>query len=295
MHALVLFVGVLATTAQGAGAPATTKKIDRCLVVTMPTNGEAQVPAKEAGYLAALTVTEGQQVAAGDLLGRVDDTQAKMEHKIANFEYQAAKAEAESMVNIDYAVATNRAAKAAYKRAWDANQQVRNSVPAAEVDKLYLTIEQTQLAIEKARHDQKVAGFKAQVSEGKRDAAADAMERRQIKSPVDGRVVAVKKHVGEWVQPGETVAHVLRLDRLRVTGDLNFREFGPADVAGRPVIVTAEFAHGRETFTGKVDFVESAVRTGNLYNVSAEVVNRKVNGEWLLPPGLIVEMVIQLK
>jgi multidrug efflux pump subunit AcrA (membrane-fusion protein) len=299
MHSFALIIGILAaTTAQAAKAPPAAVIVKDCLV-SLITNGEALVPAREAGFLAELGAVEGQAVANGDLLGRIDDTQAKSDHKIAGFEFEAAKAEAESKVNVDYAVATNLVSRADYKRAVDANLQVRNSVPAAEVDKLQLTIRQTDLAIDKARNDLKIAGYKAQVSEGKRDAAAEAIIRRRICSPLDGMVVELKKNRGEWVQAGETVAHVERLDRLRIEGFLNASEVEHGEISGRPVTVTVQLARGhQETFTGKVVFVNPNIEARGhvlVFRVRAEVDNRQANGQWLLLPGLNAEMTIQLR
>jgi multidrug efflux pump subunit AcrA (membrane-fusion protein) len=299
MHTLAVAMGVLvAVTAQvpPAAKPMPDKVMVKNCLVSLITNGEAMVPAREAGFLAELGAVEGQQVARGDLLGQIDDTQAKMEHKIAGFEYQAAKAEADSKVNVDYARATYNVAVADYNRGLDANRQMAKSVPATEIDKLRLTCVQTNLATAKAENDLKISGYKAQVSEGKRDAAAEAIDRRRITSPLDGEVVEVKKNRGEWVQAGETVAHVMHLDRLRVEGFLNVTEYELGEVAGRPVTVTVQRAHGnQETFPGKVVFADKQIQAGGRYRVRAEVTNRQANGEWLLLPGRNAEMIIQLR
>jgi multidrug efflux pump subunit AcrA (membrane-fusion protein) len=134
------------------------------------------------------------------------------------------------------------------------------------------------------------------VSEGKCDAAAEAVNRRQITSPLDGEVVEVKKNAGEWVQAGETVAHVVRLDRLRIQGFLYATEFEHGEIAGRPVSVTVQLARGhQETFSGKVVFVDPLIAARGRFRVRAEVTNRQANGQWLLLPGLNAEMTIQLK
>jgi macrolide-specific efflux system membrane fusion protein len=100
---------------------------------------------------------------------------------------------------------------------------------------------------------------------------------------------------GEWVEPGNEVLRLVRLDRLRIEGFLNASDFSPSEVSNRPVRVTVELARGRkETFQGKIVFVNPLVQAGGVYRVWAEVVNRMENNQWLLRPGLLAEMTIDV-
>jgi multidrug resistance efflux pump len=295
MHRFLLLVTLLALSAiaaQAAEAPATVT-IPDCLVSLI---NEAQVPAREAGFIAKIDIHEGQQVAADELMARIDDSQARMDLRIAEADYKAAKAEADSTVNVDYAKATYDSSVAEWNRAIDANKKTPHAVAETEVEKLRLTCVQTQLAIQKARNDLTIAGHKAEVSLGKMNATEEAVKRRQIKSPLNGVVVDVKRHVGEWVQAGEPMAYVVGLDRLRLEGILNSGEFEHVEINGRPVIVTVKFARGHEeAFNGKIVFVDPLVRARGKFRVWAEVENRKVGDSWLLLPGRNASMTIQLR
>jgi multidrug efflux pump subunit AcrA (membrane-fusion protein) len=111
-----------------------------------------------------------------------------------------------------------------------------------------------------------------------------------------GQVQKIYRHVGEWVQAGEPVLHVVQVNRLRVQGSLNISDYAPEEVMGRPVTVMVVFARGRaETFKGEIVFVDPMVESGGLYVVRALVKNREENGQWLLRPGMDAEMTIQLK
>ena len=126
------------------------------------------------------------------------------------------------------------------------------------------------------------------------EAADNAIERRLIRSPIDGVVVDVAKHEGEWMQPGDTLAHVVRTDKLRVEGYVKIREALPAAVENRPVTVVVELDGGRrEQFQGRIAFVKPVVESGD-YRVFAEVENRRDGGEWLLPAGQTAVMTIHL-
>jgi len=100
---------------------------------------------------------------------------------------------------------------------------------------------------------------------------------------------------GEWVAAGESVIQVVRVDRLRVEGFLSATEFGPEEIAGRPVLVEVQFAGGRSArFSGNVVFISPLVQAGNKYRVRAEVENRAENGHPLLRPGMSATMTIPL-
>ena len=146
--------------------------------------------------------------------------------------------------------------------------------------------------------NKEIAGEEAKVSEAEVNAAKEGLERRKIRSPLNGMVVEVYRHEGEWVQPEDPVVHIIRLDRLRVEGFLKVADLTPEKVDGRPVRVTVELDQGRRvTVEGKVVFADPVFAADGEFQVWAEVDNRRnpQTDKWLLGPGLLAEMTIQLK
>lgn len=276
----------------------------QCLVSLVE---EAQVPAQEAGILVELNAREGAQVSVGERLARVDDVQTMSAHQVAALKLQAAKEKATNNINVRYAQAASDVARVEYEQAWRANQRSAGTISETEVRRLFLTDRRATLGIEQAALDQRVAALEAKVLEAEAASAAADVERRRINSPLDGVVVKVNRRIGEWVQPGDPVVHVVRMDRLRIEGflcatDARDREgrvaargHPPALIDGRPVTVAVELAGGRrETFQGKVVFVSPMVQAGGEYRFWAEVFNRKEGDHWLLLPGLMAEMTVHL-
>ncbi len=268
--------------------------VPHCLVSLID---EAQVPAEESGVLLELAVREGAQVKAGDILARIDDLRAKMQLNVAKFRLEVAKEEAGNDVNIRYAVAAARVAESEYQEGLEANRKVKGAVPNAEIRRLYLTYSRSALEIEQAQMTQRIAELEAKVSQAEVDAADENLDRRLIKSPIDAVVVELYRHTGEWVQPGDPVMHVVRVNQLRVEGFLNAREVIPSEAADQPVRVVVELTRGRrETFQGKVTFVSPLVEAGGEFQVWADVENRTDpnSGQWVLRPGMEAEMTINL-
>jgi hypothetical protein len=109
-------------------------------------------------------------------------------------------------------------------------------------------------------------------------------------------VADVLRQKGEWVNAGDPLLRIVRMDRLRVEGFLDGARYNPGDAARRPVRVTFALAGGRSVeLPGQVVFIHPDVQAGNKHRVRALVQNRKEQGEWLLRPGMSVQMTIAVQ
>ena len=141
-----------------------------------------------------------------------------------------------------------------------------------------------------------IAVLQAKVSEANLAAAKEHIVRREIKAPWAGAVANVIRHTGDWVQPGDPVLRLVRMDKLRVKSRLSVANHAPHHVIGQPVSVVVNLARGQSaTFQGKVIGVSPLVQTDDTFLVWAEVENRKENGYWLLRDGMRAVMTIQMK
>jgi len=257
---------------------------------------EAQVPAKEAGELTKVMVVAGQQVNAGEQLAQIDDLRPRMEHKAASYKLDKAREEATNRINVIYAEAAAKVAEAEVAQYEEANRAVPGTVSRTEVRRAQLELKKTQLSIVQAEFNLQIASLQAKVQEAEVEAALKNIENRRIRAPLDGIVTELRRHDGEWVQPGDPILHLVRMDRLWIEGFLDAATLSPGEIDGHPVSVRVLLAHGREeVFPGKIIFVSPLVETGGEFRVRAEVFNRQENEHWLLRPGLTAEMTIRLK
>ncbi len=103
----------------------------------------------------------------------------------------------------------------------------------------------------------------------------------------------------EWVQPGQPVVELVRIDRLRLEAFLNAYEVSPREVDGQPVVIEVPVrgVNGKEKlekFTGVISFVSPVVVADGAYRVSVEFENRKDGNHWAVQPGLTANMSIKL-
>jgi len=289
----IFLVGVLplAARAQQASAELSNPTIPGLVKVA-----EAiKLPAKEPGVLVQLAVQEGNNIKAGDVIAKIDDSEPQMQLVAAKAAYSGAYNRWKEDIEIRFAKAQADVAKADYETLVESNKLADKAVPLTDLRKAKLDWDHFVLAIEKSGHDQTLAKFEAYTKQAEWDAAKLAIERRVVKAPFDGIVEDIKRHQEEWVQPGDTILTLLRMDTLRVEGELDTDKYDPHEIQGCEVSVDVEMARGRKvSLKGRIIKVSSLVQAHGVFNVRAEIANQQDRGNWLLRDGMPAVMTIHL-
>ncbi len=257
---------------------------------------DVKVPARDAGTITKLNVKGGELVNADFVLGTVDERDTLAKQRIAQGELDAANAQFNSKAEIE-------AAKKGYEVAnneWEQAKEIKRQRPGAISEQEYRRAEfQAQRAwaqIQVAETDNLVAGLTAKMKKAQLDATDIELGKKKIEAPIQGQVVEVYKHMGEWVQPGDAVLRLVRLDKVRVEGFVYAAEAGRGDVEGKPVKVKVHLPGEKETtLNGRVDYVSPLIEgsgRNRQYRIWAEVENQFVDGNFLIQPGASAEMTI---
>ena len=100
----------------------------------------------------------------------------------------------------------------------------------------------------------------------------------------------IKRRRGEWVQAGETVVRVLRLDRLRAEGFVSAKQIGAAPSAGRlrcgSICPTGPRPRSPASWCSSAP---KSIPVNGQIRVWAELENQDL----LLRPGVAAEMTIE--
>lgn len=249
-----------------------------------------QVPAEINGVLAELACRESQLVRRGDLLARVKRDELEVRLKRAELERQISLLTAENDVDVRFAEKALEVSQAQVSRSLESNRLVPGVVPEARINEQQLEVHRDSLSLEQARRDQRVAALQVNLKSEDVALSRILLDRSDIRSPLDGMVVAVETRAGEWVEPGVTVAKIVRLDRLRVEA------FVPAQAAstlsvGDPAVVTPKQAWlAEQEFRGRLVFINPEV---NPVNAHVQVWIEVDNPELKLLPGLEVALTLQ--
>ena len=255
---------------------------------------QVEVPAREAGVLAAVNVREGQMIEPGACIAQIEDDEARIAAERAKIEMDIAKANAENDVGVRFAKKSREVVEAELRRSAEALDRYAKSISASEMDHLRLLVDKSKVEIEQAEHEFKISSYTRQIKVSDYQAAQQAVSRRRIISPLGGIVVQVSRRRGEWVKPGDSVVRIVRLDHLRAEGFLSSRYLSPK-LDGQKVKLIVDLpgpaAPGAAEFSGKIVFVDPEIDP-----INAQVHLRvDVDNEGLrLRPGMRAKMQLQV-
>lgn len=233
-------------------------EVPRVLVTPI---SETEIPARVAGVLADTAFRVGDMVQEGAVLGHVDDAEAKMAEGLAEVELGIARVLAQADPLVESAEVAYEVAQSNLRRAEESLANFGKSISKAEMDDYRLKATEAKTAVWEQRRGVEVGVLTERLRLQQFEVAREATRRHQIVSPVAGMVKEVDRQVGEWVIPGQTVARVIRLDRLRCVGflpaDWVRNGDGPDGIVGRDADfhVPEKDAAGASRFQGTIVFL----------------------------------------
>ena len=277
------------------------------LVSTLPTNGKVEpslwqaVRAETGGIVSRAPVEDGQTVAAGAVLAaiadpslkaEIDAAQAKLNEARANLASQEAGGKPAEFTDIENNLARARFdLEQAQKTLATLERLVaRHAVTQQEADAARLKVQQSELEIaglEKRRRSlvspTEVAAARARV--GDAETALQLARRREalslVRSPMAGVVYGREVRQGSYLNAGDLVANVGRMDRLRVRVYVDEPELGRVAVA-QPVTITWDALPGRQ-WHGEVEKKPVAIQALGSRQVGEVVCSIANEGRALIP------------
>jgi len=199
------------------------------------------------GILKECSVEPGAQVKEGQILGRLEDEDARADVQLR---------EAEAGSDIDLRLTENKCALAHNRLKITASLLRRNAASQEEYTQQRLEAEASTLEVENAKHRRHLA-------EAQLRRARAALHAREFVAPHDGLVTAVLKRQNEPVAPNAPIFQVVDIDHYLVTGQIDVVDVWRLRV-GLPVkiipdIAGADLAVEREVFEGRIFFIDTHV------------------------------------
>ncbi len=258
---LFCLAGFVGPQAAPATAPSNGPLVVDSALVTLI--DEVHVPAQAEGSLMSLAAREGDAVRKGQELGRLDDLDARATARQLELEADVARREAENDLKVQFAHKNAEVSQAELRRAEESVKQFSRAVSGSEIDRLRLTAERTELEILQADHEFAVAKLNYDVKQNAHAFALETLARRAITAPIDGVVVEVNRHQGEWLKPGDAVLRIVRVDQLRVEGFLQHSQL-VADPVGSPVRLFVDLPGKKQAeYQGRIVFLSPEVNPVN--------------------------------
>ncbi|MBL8850652.1 MAG: HlyD family efflux transporter periplasmic adaptor subunit [Planctomycetaceae bacterium] len=221
------------------------------------------VPAREFGTLTAVEVHPGDKVQAGQLLLQIGDEEPLLELARARLKAQVATEKATDDVDLRFARKSLEVEQSELSRVQAGLERLPGSISAAELDQLQLNVERAALAVEQAELTLRLSKLEADSLQQEVLIAERQVERRRIVSPINGVVVEIKPHIGEWVEPGETVVRVLNMEKVQAEGFVAVKHSLLLSTQSRATL-TIELPDGRtRDYVGQLTLVGQEVDSVN--------------------------------
>jgi HlyD family secretion protein len=286
------------------------------IVSTLSTNGKVEpvewavVRAESAGIVDRVHVERGQTVSKGQLLASLNIAEAQAELASAQSRITQARAELEVLssggraperAEIESGLARARADLANSRKEVEALRRLveKGAATRAELQNAEQTVTRAELQIQSlerrrgalvSQPDRSAAEARLQESQAAVAAAAQRIAQSQVRSPMAGVLYSFELRPGAYLNPGEEIGRVGRLNRLRVIIYVDEPELGRVQ-QGMPVTITWDAMPDRE-WKGDVEKVPTQVvplGTRQVGEVLATIDNPELN----LIPGTNVNATIR--
>jgi HlyD family secretion protein len=295
-----------------------TKVTRETIESNLKTNGKvepiewAAVRAERAGTVLKIDTERGRPVTKGQLLVELDSADARIELSSAQARVSEAKAEIQGLAGggrpvdlseIESGINKARADLAVAQREYASLQRLiaKNAATTQELNTARENVDRINMqlqALESRRSslvskvDRSAAEARLHEAESTASAAAHRIELGQIRSPMTGIVYQFDLKSGAYLNPGDLVASVGRLNQVRVLVYVDEPELGRVE-KGMPVTITWDAMPDRQ-WAGRVDKVPTQVMPLGTRQVG-EVACTIENPDLTLIPGTNVNAEIHSK
>ncbi len=286
------------------------------LVDTLVTNGKvepaayAAVRAERAGTLAKLRVEKGQTVGVGAVVAEIDN--AEYQNAVEAAEARVAQVQAELNVQqsggraSDLADIDGQLAKLALERQQTDKELAtvrrliaKNAATKQEAQVLedrLAQLQQQRNALQSRRAvlftaaDRSVLEARLREARTAVAAARDKQKQGVLRAPMAGVVYQVDPRAGAFLNPGDLVANIGRVDELVVKVFIDEPELGRV-APGMPAVITWDAMPGKQ-WEGRVEKMPLQIVTMGTRQVG-EVSVRIPNDDKTLPPGANINAAIR--
>jgi len=247
------------------------------LISSLSTNGKVEpiewmpVRAERSGVITRVLVSRGQQVTKGQPLVELDTRVASADLSKAEAAIQEAKAQEQILTQggriaerqqIDSDLARARLDLEAAQKSYQALDRLvaKQAATRQELDSSRQLVDQLQLRIQSLETskgalvsgiDKEIAKARLQEAHSAASVAQSNLALGSIRAPMDGTVYDFDLKQGSYVNPGDAIAKVGKLDRVRVTVYVDEPDLGKVR-EGELVIITWDALPGHQ-WKGKVD------------------------------------------
>ncbi len=257
---------------------------------------ELNIPSTESGLIAELNVSVGAAVKWGEPIARLDDRAYRIRSRAASLRLDSAMQQINDDLELQYAEKALQEAEAELESSRSIYQDSAGAIPLTTIRRQRLSVERAQLDVARAKKAASLAKTEVELRGADLASIEETIRRLHLQSPLTGVVLQVFRQRGEWVNAGEPVVRVARLDRLDVIALLSAEQLPPQMCRDRSVSVrwVDPVSHSTHRLRGRVSSVQPQRLADSRYRIQATIANERTADaqDWLLHPGTEVQMFV---
>jgi HlyD family secretion protein len=247
------------------------------LISTLPTNGKVEpfdwqsIRSERAGILSRVLVRDGQSVSKGEVVASISDPslqadlqggEARVAEAQANLAAFEAGGKPAELVDIENSLKQARLQLQQEQKDFDALQRLaqKQAATTAQVDEARQKVKRSETDIQGleqrrtslvGKTDVAAARARLQDAQASFELARQRAAQSVVKAPMTGVIYGLAVRTGTYVNPGDLLANVGNLDRLRVRVYVDEPELGRV-AEGDPVTITWQALGGKQ-WSGRVE------------------------------------------
>jgi multidrug efflux pump subunit AcrA (membrane-fusion protein) len=258
---------------------------DKCPVFALES---IELPAQETGVIASIDIAENDSVEIHQVLGKLKGEVAELEKGVASLQAQAAASEANDDSEIRLAEAFVEEAQLQVEIYEETTS--KGSTGATELRQKQLALSQAKVRLTQSKSLKQQKELKSRLAQASYFLSQQKTERLVLRSPISGTVTRIEHRPGEWIQAGEPVFKIIRLNELRVDCLVDIAQIDPTKLIDLPVKIISHRGSTETLFAGRVSSYDPDVSSSGKIRVHAVVQNQKTGAHWSLLPGMSVSM-----
>ena len=238
------------------------------------------------GVIKKISGRIGSPILKDNLLVQLDTDRRTLEFKAKKQEFRALKIKAKNDSQAKTGEAREASARFNLKKLQEVSYRVR--VPALEIARAESQLKEATQERLGARQEMSQFQFEALASYDEAKLLKFDLAKSSIHSKYEGIISRIEKREGEFVEAGQPIVEVYRMDRLMGVVLINHEQLPPESAIGVSGQLSVE--HDGETLTRDISIVRILPRldVDGKYRAFVELDNEKSStGNWLLLPGMV--------
>ncbi len=245
------------------------------------------VSASVDGVIKSISGRPGSPTTKGQPLIELHTERREKELAVTQNDYRALKIKSENNAREKSGRAREYSARVNLQKLREVKSRYQVSVPALELVRAESQLKEASSDRVGARQELSQFKFEAEAKLRESELLKFDIGKSTINSQYDGTISLVEKHSGEFVQAGETIVELFRMDRLSGVVLINRKQLLPEEAIG--VVGELVIESNDKSRSYKITIVRTMPRVDvdGKYRAFVEIDNEKhESGNWRLLPGM---------